>query len=95
MKSTTLRRSIVLLAALALAQSTAGYQPIEPGAAEVPATLATAEGDPVGAGWFSRAVCIGCIGGALFGGGASIAGLVLLVVARPAIAGFCIGACAA
>lgn len=97
MRYTTLRLAVALLAALSLAQSTAtGYMPVEPAATDVrPAPLATAEGGLVGAGWFSTAVCIGCIAGALVTGGASIAGLVLWVAAHPIITGFCIGACVA
>lgn len=97
MKSTTLRLSMALFTALALGQPTAGGSvPAEPATTDVrPAPPATAEVDLVGAGWFSTLVCIGCIGAALYSGGASIAGLVLLAAANPAIAGFCIGACAA
>lgn len=96
MKSTTLRLSIALVAALALAQPTASYVQVQPVAADArPTPLATVEDDLVGAGWFSRLVCIGCIGGALALGGSSIAGLVLLAVAHPAATGFCVGACVA
>ena len=96
MKSTTTRLSMALLATLALAHSTTSgaRRVVETTTTAQPVVVLAAEADVVGAGrWLAKLVCVGCIVAALASGGASVAGLIALAIANPAITGFCIGAC--
>jgi len=47
-----------------------------------------------GFGFWASLSCIGCIGGFVIGGGATVAGLAVFIAANPEIAIYCVSACA-
>lgn len=48
-----------------------------------------------GLGFWASLTCIGCVGGFVIGGGATVAGLAVFLAANPEIAIYCVSACAA